>query len=588
MYDNEFALPQTRLLHQAIGARHLWCLGAAHHTQKSECSRVFEESMDSQTSSNAAESGAIIRVVPLWRNFISYFGLLIGALALFSFILLMLFDLTAGHGSNPYVGLVAYLVAPSFGAIGVGIFVAGMVITKIMRRGKTEIVAPFESSSTPGRMDYWKIGAFASIAVLLTLTTVFGSYQSYHYTESVNFCGQTCHVVMEPEYTAYLQSPHARVSCAECHIGAGAEWYVRAKISGLRQVWGVLTNHFQRPVPTPIHNLRPARETCERCHWPQKFVGNLDRTYQHYLKGEDDEEDANKPWAIRLLLKVGGANPRLGMVGGIHWHIGSKVEYVAIDEKRQVIPWVRMTDAEGKVTVWKTSDFKDGDETKFQIRQMDCMDCHNRPSHMFKNPNEAVDASMALGRIDVNIPFIKRDAVEVLGKPYNTVEEAMQGIETGLMANNASQPNIKTTIAEVQDIYRHNYFPLMKSNWSVYPVNIGHKEWPGCARCHDGEHATADGAKTLASDCKICHITLAQGADPNQLTPNIKFKHPGGAMGGEQCYTCHNEPFSNKLDAIKEAYTKGQPVPTYGTLEGPAPGASGAPSSASSEAPSGK
>ena len=158
------------------------------------------------------------------------------------------------------------------------------------------------------------------------LISALGSYQTYEYTESVQFCGQACHTVMKPEMTAYLHGPHARVACAQCHIGPGATWYVRSKLSGTYQVYATLFNKYPRPIPTPVKNLRPAQETCNQCHWPKEFVGDLDRTY-HYFLGDK----TNTPYSVRLILKVGGGDPTHGPVGGIHWHmsIADKVEYIA-------------------------------------------------------------------------------------------------------------------------------------------------------------------------------------------------------------------------------------------------------------------
>ena len=134
----------------------------------------------------------------------------------------------------------------------------------------------------------------------------------------------------------------------------GADAFVKAKLNGVHQLVGVITGDYHRPIKTPIKNLRPARETCEQCHWPQKFVGNIDRTYQSFLTDE-----TNTPFAVRLSLKVGGADPTHGPVGGIHWHMSqdNKIEYIATDERRQVIPWVRVTDPQGVVTEYRTPKF---------------------------------------------------------------------------------------------------------------------------------------------------------------------------------------------------------------------------------------
>src|SRR5690606_5827306 len=206
------------------------------------------------------------------------------------------------------------------------------------------------------------------------------------YTESTQFCGEACHGPMEPEYTAYLDSPHARVTCVECHVGSGVEHFLKAKLNGVHQVIATATDNYQRPIPTPVRNLRPAQETCEQCHWPEKFSGNLERTYHHYLSDE-----VNTPFTVRMLLLVGASDVHPIAASGIHWHINitNKVEYYASDPQRQVIPWVRVTRADGTTTVYRSPDYTDEPDPA-QIRRMDCLDCHNRPAHRFPAPTESV------------------------------------------------------------------------------------------------------------------------------------------------------------------------------------------------------
>ena len=227
---------------------------------------------------------------------------------------------------------------------------------------------------------------FTGAALLLLFLSVFGSFQAYEATESVAFCGLTCHSVMAPEHTTYQNSPHARVRCVDCHVGPGADWYVKSKLSGSYQVYSVLFHKYPQPIPAPIHSLRPAQETCERCHWPEQFFGGKEKTNVHFLPDEK-----NTRWTVKLLVKIGGGNPTTGQTEGIHWHmnIGSKVEYIATDAARQQIPWVQMTDlTTGKVTEYMSTS---SPLTKEEIaaaehRRMDCMDCHNRPSHKFRSP----------------------------------------------------------------------------------------------------------------------------------------------------------------------------------------------------------
>src|SRR6185369_6885257 len=284
-----------------------------------------------------------------------------------------------------------------------------------------------------------------------------------------------CHSVMKPEMVTYLHSPHARVACVECHVGSGAASFVRSKISGTHQLYGVIFNSYPRPVPTPVQNLRPAQDTCEQCHWPQKFVGNLDRNYSFFLGDE-----TNTPFTVRMLMKVGGGDPRTGPVGGIHWHmsVANTIEYVATDPSRQVIPWVRLTDPQGVVTEFRSSGFTNAVSPE-SIRRMDCIDCHNRPSHHYKTPNDAVDLALSLGQLDASLPYIKTNAIFALTRPYPGEAEALRGIATFLSEKYSRDPKIRPAIDAVQFIYTNNFFPEMKASWKTYPDNVGHRDWPG-------------------------------------------------------------------------------------------------------------
>ena len=476
----------------------------------------------------------------IFRNWFSLAGLVVIAGSFFAFLFLFTMDLFRPTG-NPYMGILAYLVAPAFTLIGVFLIVLGLILEqRQLSKHEPGWALPRLMVDLSRPRDRRNLAFFIVASAFFLLITAIGSYQSYHFTESTTFCGQSCHTVMQPEFTTYLHSPHARVACSECHIGPGASWYVKSKISGTYQVYATLFDKFPRPIKTPIRNLRPAQETCEQCHWPKKFVGNLDRTYSHFLSDE-----TNSPYSVRLLLKVGGGDPTHGPVGGIHWHmnIANKVEYIATDELRQTIPWVRVTDQKGAVTEYRIPGFKD-DPGKHVVRKMDCMDCHNRPTHIFQSPNDAVDQALSIAQLDRSMPSIKKEAVGVLTRPYATEQEARRKIAAALQARYGNDPRLKETIEEVQKMYSANFFPEMKSNWRVYPDNVGHKNWLGCFRCHDGEHKSADQKKVIeASDCNACHVILAQGsgAELEKLNANgWPFHHPGGDFGDLKCNDCHD------------------------------------------------
>jgi nitrate/TMAO reductase-like tetraheme cytochrome c subunit len=469
-------------------------------------------------------------------------GLVIVIGSLFSTVLLFLLD-TMSSSSNPYIGILTYFVAPVF-------LITGLLLTGIgalrerKKLGESAGLLPKMVIDLARPRDRKIMAIFLACSVLFLLVSAIGSYHTYHFTESVTFCGQACHTVMKPELVTYQHGPHARVGCVDCHIGPGATWFVRSKLSGTYQVYATLFDKHPRPVPTPVKNLRPAQETCEQCHWPEKFVGNLDRTYSYFLSDE-----TNTPFTVRMTMKVGGGDPTHGPVEGIHWHmsVGRKVQYFATDEARQKIPWVRVINDQGVVTEYRRKGFTNSIK-EASVRTMDCMDCHNRPAHRYKTPNAAVNLSMALGRIDPLLPFIKSNAVHALTLTYTNETQALQRIATHLADFYApdkypqAQPAVKAAIADVQTIYGDNFFPEMKADWKVYPDNIGHKDWPGCFRCHDGEHTTLDGKQTIkANNCNSCHTILAQGAgkELDALTPaGQEFKHPGDPVEGG-CNDCH-------------------------------------------------
>ncbi len=484
-----------------------------------------------------------LKLASYLRNWLSLAGAIILIGSLFAFLLLFALDLFAAH-SNPYLGILTYVIAPGFFFLGLFFIVLGALVDRrhLRRSSPTAFPHVLHIDLTRPR-DRRVLAGFIIGTVLFLLLTAIGSTRTYHYTESVHFCGQACHEPMKPEYTAYLASTHARVDCVDCHVGSGASAFVKAKINGIHQLIGVFTGDYHRPINTPIKNLRPARETCEQCHWPEKFSGNLDRTYSHFLADE-----TNTPFSVRLSLKVGGGDLRKGIVEGIHWHVSpqNKVEYITTDQKHQVIPWVRFTDPKGKVTEYRTADFND-DPSKHTIRTMDCLDCHNRPAHRFRSPNDAVDQAMAQGKIAPTLPWVKSNAVAVLIQNYSTEPEALQKIASSLRAQYSSAPQLDSLVNEVQQIYRANFFPEMKADWRAYPDNLSHKDFGGCFRCHDGLHKAADGKTRIsASDCNSCHTILAQGSGEQLTQLNAKghsFFHIDAINEDFSCNNCHTGAF---------------------------------------------
>ncbi len=478
---------------------------------------------------------------------------LIGAaLALLSFGLILFLTVVEAFSAetNAYAGIVTFIILPIF-------LIAGLVLIAIgiWNARKRKHAGTFEEKSLP-RIDLndpkqrTSFVIFSAGTVLLLFFTAFGSFKAYEYTETDQFCGTICHKVMNPEYTAYKNSPHSRVGCVQCHIGSGADWFVKSKISGSYQVYSVLFNKYSKPIPTPIWSLRPAQGTCEQCHWPRNFFAEKKVDFNYYLS---DEKNTHSK--VTMLLKVGGGNSILAKQTGIHWHmnIDNEVTYLAADSSRQVINWVRATNREtGKVTTYSKGDVK-FDEKKMKdeglLRKMDCIDCHNRPSHIYNQPNRMVNVFMAIDSIDASLPYIKSTAVEALEEPYTDKEVAIDSIST-VVKNfyeqyypDADTGKIDRSIHSVQEIYRNNYFPSMNVSWKKYPNNIGHMYYSGCFRCHDGEHKDQNG-NVLSKDCNLCHTIIAQTINDTTLVnlDGLHFQHPvdlGEDIQDLTCTDCH-------------------------------------------------
>lgn len=486
----------------------------------------------------------------LLRNSISLIGATIVVISLGNIIFLFLVDLSEAR-PKPYLGII-YIALPLVAILGLLVVLAGMIRERRRRRKLApEEISPYPSIDLNNPRHRRAFGIVATFTFVFLLLSAFGSYRAYELTDSVGFCGQACHKVMEPEFTAYQISPHARVGCTECHVGPGAPSFIKAKLSGVRRAWGAITDTHSRPIPSPVHNLRPAGETCGQCHWPEKFFGNQLKTITHFAYDEE-----NTPRQTRLLMKVGGGGPGSGLTMGIHWHmnLGNEIDYISTDDKHEVIPWVRLKDAQGRITEYLA---QDSSLSRQEIdgalkRRMDCMDCHNRSAHTFLSPDRAVDEALLAGRLDGSLPYIKQQSVEVLTKSYSTAGEAMDTIAAALdeyYRTNyaelyaAKQDVIRSNIAEVQNIHKRNFFPYMRVNWETYPDHIGHYYSTGCFRCHDGQHVSKD-SKVIRKDCSICHTVLDQteGAAPIMAGNGRQFQHSIdlGDLTQVSCVDCHS------------------------------------------------
>lgn len=495
----------------------------------------------------------LIRKRTLFRHPLAAVGGALASAGGFLFIILLVFDLTVGS-DNPYRSLVTFVIAPAIALLGALLFLiaVGIQIRAARKRGEQ---VRFNLSIDPTDPAYMRnLWVFLGLTAALVLVLAYSGYRAYDATDSNAFCGKTCHEVMEPQFVTYQNSPHARVHCVDCHIGPGASFYVKSKFDGIRQLWATALNTYSRPIETPVKNLRPAQETCEGCHWPQQFWGEKLAARTYYKT-----DSANSPWTINLLLKVGGGNPRTGKQEGIHWHMlaANKVEYVATDEKRQVIPWIRVTNHDGTQEIFKNSLLEQPnlDDPLTEIRTFDCMDCHNRPSHTFLAPATALNLAISTRKISPDLPYVRQMALDLLNATYSDRREAWQKISDGFKAYYMENyPDLATSRSATIDssaeallaIYRDNFFPEMQTDYRARENNLSHFVNDGCFRCHDPNMQNEQG-ETLSNDCATCHVIVAQGpsehvGDLENNIAGLEFKHPediDDAWKEAKCTECH-------------------------------------------------
>jgi hypothetical protein len=517
----------------------------------------------------------------LWRNPMSYLGIAMAAIAAMFIAMLLIIDILAAIHS-PYVGVLLFFILPVVFMAGLVLLAWGMREEHQRRRKTAEVEIPqfpildLNIGAHRTRFLVFIVGA-AFTALLLTII----AYEAYHFTESLTFCGELCHEVMEPEATASQNSPHARVSCAGCHVGPGAGWYVRSKLSGSRQMLAVLLDSFPRPIPPAIQHLRPARETCEECHWPEKFYGSKLKVHTHY--GYDAY---NIPHDVSMLVRIGGgesANKDGG--SGIHWHMlaDKEVTFKAADPGQQVIPVVWEKHADGTVVEYRQEGYEETEQEGDaghgeEERLVDCVVCHNRPTHIYNSPDLAMDKALFDGAIDSKLPYIKKLGVEVLLGDYASHEDAAERIRQEVWEfykkeYPGKEAELGTSIFQAAEmiinIYNNNFFPEMKVNWKQYPDNVGHWIFPGCFRCHDGKHVSEDG-KVIRRDCEICHTmpesspsthwseAMPQGREWESWHPwDLKYQHAemncnvchdGGLPPAMDCATCHEQKGVSQYD----------------------------------------
>ena len=447
---------------------------------------------------------------PVWflltRHWLSLAGTALVTTAAISWLFVLPLHIR-GHVDNPYVGIIVFLILPAAFFIGLALVPLGLYLSKHnIQKGVGD--PTFDRKAALQRLA-WFFGITTGLNLLIG--TQF-TYRAVKHMETPQFCGGTCHS-MSPEFAAYQNSPHSRLECVECHVTPGAAGWVASKTAGTRQLIETVFNTYQRPIPPALESNRlvPARGTCETCHWPQKFAGATLRVINKYA-----EDESNTRTQTVLLMMVGG-----NVISGIHGaHLapGVQIRFATTDANRQTIPWVEYRDSTtGDVQTFASSGSTQDSVKGLPTYEMQCVDCHNRPTHAFDLPQQAMDKAMARGDLAISLPYIKKEGVELLKANYRTRKEAAHNLpETLTRFYQQHYPELSTQRAEditqagqaVLAIYNRNVFPDLKVTWGTYPNNLGHQDFPGCFRCHDGSHTTS-GGRTISQDCNTCHEPLA-------------------------------------------------------------------------------
>ena len=460
-------------------------------------------------------------------NLISLIGTVLVVISLLLIVVLLAMQ-AMGFEGGAYLGILTFVIFPMLFLLGLALVPIGLWWRKrkdsrLAAQGKEVGHLPIidlNKDSTRG-----VILVFIALAIPVLALAAGLTFKAVHYMDSTEFCGEACHKVMQPEYTAFKRSPHVSVGCAGCHIGPGAQWFVKAKISGSWQLIAVAFDLYPRPIPTPVHSLRPPNGTCEQSHTPTRFVGERLKVHTRYA---DDEQNTQQMTA--LMVKIGGNQN--GKSHGIHWHVdpNHQLRYLS-DDKRETIYEIELTDkVAGSKRLFKSEEAAPKDA---QWRTMDCVDCHNRPSHNYRTPEYEVDLAINEGRIDRSLPYVKREGVRILTeKVYESHEAARAGIAKSLGEFYAKNyPDLAKSEAVAQagralgDAYTWNNFPQMKVVWNTYPNHLGHKQSPGCFRCHDNKHKTDTGEK-VSKKCGTCHEVIAEDESDSAVLQELGLQEP--------------------------------------------------------------
>ena len=457
-----------------------------------------------------------------YKNFlrgvsVNWYGKLGVILTSSSFITFIIFQfaMLLGLLTNAYIGLIIYLLFPALFIIGLILIPLGWFGYRKATGKTTSQLLNERFADDEKQPQIWGSKVFRIIIYLTAINILFMvgvSVRMLHFMDQPVFCGTACHSVMNPEWTTYQVSPHARVKCVECHVGEGVGALIDSKLNGMWQMISLTFNLYEQPIPTPVHQLRPARETCEKCHWPSKFYGTKLKTIARYA---NDSLSTPAYTTLGLKIDTGKGENR----AGIHWHINpaNEVRYLSIDDKREDMVWVETRNPDGIFHRYnnKTLDYYQPD--KSEIRIFDCVDCHNRATHIYEYPNDAIDERIGLGLISRDIPFVARQAKAAILGNYSDQAIGIGEIENTVLryyrknfsrwAGSHSQA-LDSLVGVLQEIYTRNIHPGMNIGWGSYPNHISHRNSAGCFRCHN-ENLVDDSGKPISFDCTLCHSLLA-------------------------------------------------------------------------------
>jgi nitrate/TMAO reductase-like tetraheme cytochrome c subunit len=422
-----------------------------------------------------------------------------------------LVELFGRPNDNPYLGIIFFLLLPALFIGGLILIPVGLFLRRRKLQQAGQIPAEFPKIDLNDRIFRHGLDIVLVATIANLLLVAVASYRGASYMDSPQFCGQSCHV-MHPEYTAYKISAHSHVDCVACHIGSGAQAYFSAKVNGTKQLLEVSFDRYPTPIPSPVESLRPARYTCEGCHTPARFIGE-----KLLVKSSFADDEKNTETQTVVVLHLGGRDS-LSHLTGIHGvHLGH-IEYVATDPTRTSIPWVAKRNDDGSETAFATSAAGKA-VPQGERRVMDCIDCHNRAAHTFVTAEDALNRAMAEGAVSPDLPWVHKEGLELLNASYASEAEANAKIPAALEAfYRAQHPEVlaskaalvKSAGEQLVTLYSQNVFPFMKVTWGTHPNHIGHMSYPGCWRCHDGDHTAKDGT-SITNDCAACHNLLATG-----------------------------------------------------------------------------